>query len=279
MATTDTAETQYEMLRRLELSEEAHVALLDYCRAQGITFLSTPFDEGSADFLAALDVPALKIPSGEITNLPLLAHLARKGKPLILSTGMSTLGEVETALDAIRAAGNRDVIVLHCVSSYPASAGDVNLLAMRTLELAFGLPVGYSDHTMGAEVAFAAIALGACVLEKHFTLDRSAPGPDQQASLLPQELVELVRGVRSVESALGTGIKTPAGSEWETRSVARKSLVAEVDIEPGTVITALMVGTKRPGTGIPPAMLAGVIGRTARANIPSGTLLGWEMLQ
>ena len=275
---TDAEESQYDMLRRLELSTEAHQELIDYCREQGILFMSTPFDEESADALEALGVPGFKIASGEITNLPLLAHVARKKRPMIVSTGMACLGEVEAADGAISATGNRRFALLHCVSDYPALPGDANLRAMHTLQAAFGVPVGYSDHTEGAAVALAAAALGACIIEKHFTLDRSLPGPDHRASVEPEELSRLVQGIRTVEAALGHGRKEPARAEAATAAAARKSLVASRDIPAGTVLTDDLIAVKRPGTGLPPSMRPHLVGRTVRVPIPGGSLLMLEML-
>lgn len=278
LETTDTAESQYEMLRRLELSAEAFVELGAYCAQKGILFMSTPFDEESADFLNGLNIELFKIPSGEITNLPFLVHVARLGKPMIVSTGMSYLGEVEMALHAIRMTGNRHVMLLHCVSNYPALPADANLRAMHTLAAAFGVPVGFSDHTLGIEVALAAVTLGAVVIEKHITLDRTLPGPDHQASLEPNDLLALVRGIRKVESSLGNGRKEPAPSEINTASVVRRSLCAACDIPAGTVLTEALIAAKRPGTGLPPQMLRCLLGRRARVFIAGGTLLTLEML-
>jgi sialic acid synthase SpsE len=220
----------------------------------------------------------LKLPSGEITNLPFLAHVARKQVPVILSTGMSALGEVERAVEVFRAAGNRNLVLLHCVSNYPANPADCNLRAMWTLQSAFGVPVGFSDHTRGIEVALAAVALGACVIEKHFTLDRTLPGPDHQASLEPQEVTALVRGIRRVESALGDGRKTCQPNERSTAEVARKSIVAACDIPPAMLIDLGMLALRRPGNGLPPAMLPQVVGRTSRRAILAGSLISLEML-
>lgn len=278
LQTTGSDESQFAMLRRLELSPEAHRKLMDQCRQQGILFMSTPFDEESADFLADLGVTVFKIPSGEITNLPFLAHVARKGRPMIISTGMSNLGEVETAVRTIEEAGNQDLVLLHCVSNYPADPADVNLRAMHTMATAFNVPVGYSDHTPGIEVAIAAVALGACVIEKHFTLDCMLPGPDHRASLEPNGLAALVRGIRIVEAALGHGRKEPAASEANTAAITRKSLVAARDIPAGTTLTAELIAIKRPGAGLPPAMRPYLIGRTVRMTIPAGALLTLEML-
>jgi N-acetylneuraminate synthase len=274
--TTDPGESQFEMLKRLELPPQAHRELLAYCQGVGILFLSSPFDEQNADLLESLGVPAFKIPSGEIVNLPYLRHVAGKRRPLIVSTGMATLGEVEMAVRTIEESGNPGVVLLHCVSNYPARAADVNLCAMETMARAFRVPVGYSDHVPGNEVAFAAVALGACVIEKHFTLDRSLPGPDHRASLEPGELAALARGVRTVESALGDGRKRPAASEADTAAVARKSLVAARDLTAGTVLTDEMIAVKRPGTGLPPAMLPYVLGRKVRRPLQKDTLLTLE---
>ena len=270
-------ENQLEMLRRLELSEADFQTLADECRKNNILFLSTPFDEDSADFLASLDMAAFKISSGEITNLPFLDHVARKGKPVILSTGMSYLSEVDLAVRTIQTAGNHELILLHCTSNYPADPADVNLRAMLTLEQAFQTPVGFSDHTMGIEIPLAAVAMGASVIEKHFTLDRSLPGPDHQASLEPGELEALVKGIRKVEMSLGHGRKEPVEREANTAAVARKSIVARVDIPMGTIFNETHFRMMRPGTGLPSAMLQYVIGRTARVNIPAGALVTFEM--
>lgn len=277
--TTGSEESQLEMLQKLELSPNAHREIQAYCGKRGIPFLSTPFDEESADFLEGLHVPAFKIPSGEITNLPFLEHVARKGKPLIVSTGMSSMEEVESAVAVIRQAGNDDLALLHCVSAYPAEAADANLSAMRTMAQAFDVPIGYSDHTLGIEVALAAVALGAHVLEKHFTLDRNLPGPDHRASLEPDEMSALVRGVRTVEAAIGHGRKEPAACEADVAAVSRKSIVTACDIAAGTRINRDLLVMKNPGTGWAPSMLGQVIGRVAAKDIPADTLLTAEMLR
>ena len=275
---TGSGESQFEMLRRLELSAEAHRELLAYSRQHGILFMSTPFGEDSADLLDELGIAVFKIPSGEITNLPFLAHVARKEKPMIISTGMATLGEVETAMGVVRDAGARDLVLLHCVSNYPARPSDVNLRAMETMAAVFEVPVGYSDHTAGMEVALAAVALGACVLEKHVTLDRSLPGPDHRASLEPAEFAALVTGIRTVEGALGNGCKEPAASEAVMAAVARKSLVAARHIPAGSKLTEEMLAAKRPGTGLSPAMRSQLLGRVVSRDIPAGTLLTLDMI-
>ena len=279
LANTGGTESQFAMLKRLELLPEHHRTLLERCRRRGILFLSTPFDRASADLLEDLDLPAFKIPSGEITNRPLLEHIAAKGRPVILSTGMSSLEEVARAVDILRAGGSPEIVLLHCVSNYPADPRDVNLRAMATMARAFGLPVGYSDHTLGVEAALAAVALGASVIEKHFTLDRGLPGPDHPASAEPAELAALVRGARVVEAALGHGRKEPAASEANTREVARRSLVAAVDIPAGAALGPEMVALRRPGSGLAPERLGEVLGRRARRGIAAGELLALEMLQ
>ena len=226
--TTDAGESQHAMIRRLELTRDMHEALIAHCKSRGIQFFSTGFDPESIDLLAELGLDRFKIPSGEITNLPYLRHVGRYGKPVILSTGMATLGEIEAALEVLEQAGTpRDrITVLHCNTEYPTPMADVNLRAMLTIRDAFGVAVGYSDHTSGIEVAIAAVALGATVIEKHFTLDRNLPGPDHKASLEPDELKAMVAAIRNIEQALGDGIKRPSASEAKNKPIARKSLVA-----------------------------------------------------
>ena len=276
--TTDTSESFLDMMRSIELKPEQHPILMDYCRSKGILFLSSPFDEGSADLLSDLGVAAYKMPSGEITNLPFLAHVARKGKPMIVSTGMSNLGEVEAAVRVIHDAGNDQIILLQCVSNYPADPADANLRAMATMAAAFNTPVGYSDHTLGVEVALAAVALGASTIEKHLTLDRTLPGPDHRASVEPDEMKSLVRGLRTVESALGHGRKVAAESEQNTASVARKSIVAARHITAGSTLSEDDIAIKRPGTGLSPSLREFVIGKTVRADVPEGALITLETL-
>jgi N-acetylneuraminate synthase len=278
LQTTCATESQLDMIRPLQLSPQAHRELSDYSQERGVLFMSTPFDEDSVDLLDELGVPVFKIGSGEITNWPFLEYIARIGKPIILSTGMSYLSEVDEAVRVIRNAGCRQLLLLHCVSNYPAAPDDANLRAMETMMRAFQVPVGYSDHTPGIEVSLAATALGACVIEKHFTLDKNLPGPDHRASLEPSELAALIKGVRTVEAALGHGEKRPAASEVNTAAVARRSLVAAQDINAGTVVTREMIAIKRPGTGLPPAMHSYLVGRTTRTNIPADTLISLEML-
>jgi len=272
-------ESQLEMVRRLELSPDAFRELKEYCDRKGLLFMSSPFDDDSVDLLDQLGVRVFKIPSGEVVNHPFLENIARRGRPLIMSTGMCCLSEVDEAVRAIRRTGNEQLILLHCVSNYPANPADANLRAMHTMQAAFGVPVGYSDHTLGIEVALAAVAMGACVIEKHFTLDRTLPGPDHRASLEPEELAALVKSIRNVEAALGHGRKEPAASEAETAAVARRSLVAARDIDPGTVLAEWHIAVKRPGTGLPPSMRKYLIGRRARVMIPADTLLALEYLE
>jgi len=278
LETTDREESQVDMVRKYELSKAQHVELMAYCRSRELPFFSTAFEEGGVDLLDELGVEVFKIPSGEITNIPLLEHVSAKGKPILLSTGMSSLGEVERAVEIILGAGGHDLALLHCVSNYPAPFEDANLRAIRTMRDAFGLPVGYSDHTPGIEIAVAAVALGACIVEKHFTLDRRLPGPDHQASLEPEDLKAMVAAVRNVEKGLGDGVKRPMPSEMNTRDVARKSLVAARPIRAGAVLTEDMIAAKRPGTGISPAEMGYVIGRKIVRDIQEDELLSWEMI-
>ena len=275
---TDRLESQVEMVRKYELSRAQHLELIEHCRGAGVPFFSTAFDHEGVDLLAELGMGLYKVPSGEITNLPLLEHIAAKGKPIILSTGMSYLGEVERAVQAIRAQGVDEVVLLHCVSNYPARPADSNLRAMQTMCRALALPVGYSDHTPGIEVAVAAVAMGACVIEKHYTVDQTLPGPDHRASLEPAELKAMVSAIRNVESAMGDGVKRPMHSEENTRDVARKSLVAAAAIGAGTTISAEMLHVKRPGTGISPVELEYVVGRKTLCEIEGDEPLAWEML-
>jgi N-acetylneuraminate synthase/N,N'-diacetyllegionaminate synthase len=263
--------TQLDMLAALELSEDAHRRLIKECHDHRILFLSSPFDDESADMLERLGVAAFKVGSGELTNHPLLARLAAKRKPVILSTGMASLDEVTAAVDAFREAEGHQFALLHCVSAYPANPADVNLRAITTLQNKFPVPIGYSDHTLGNEVAFAAVAMGACIIEKHFTLDRTMVGPDHQASANPEELAELVRGIRKIEAALGNGQKVPAMAEQDVAKVARKSLVYTHSLPAGTVIRPNHLTALRPGDGIPPSDAPMVIGRTLSRAVKTYT--------
>jgi sialic acid synthase SpsE len=269
---------QREMLKGLELSRAAHERLIERARQRSVLFLSTPFDEISADLLEALGVVAFKLPSGELTNLPFLRHVARKGRPMIVSTGMADIGEVAGAVAAIEGEGNRQIVLLHCVSQYPADPAQANLRAMATMQAAFGYPAGYSDHTLGAAVAIAAAALGAAVIEKHFTLDRRLEGPDHRASLEPAELGAMIAGIRTASAALGDGRKRAQASERDTAAVARKSVVTVADVPAGEQIGSHRLALRRPGTGIAPACLELVAARRAVRRLPANTLLQWSDL-
>jgi N-acetylneuraminate synthase/N,N'-diacetyllegionaminate synthase len=272
-AATGEEESQQEMLRALELSAETHRRLQRRAQEHGLLFLSTPFDAASADLLEELGVPAFKVASPDLTNLPFLEYLAAKGRPLIVSTGMAELSEVEAALAALARVGATDVVLLQCVSSYPAPAAEQNLRTIPALAARFGVPVGFSDHTTGGAAALAAVALGACLLEKHFTLDRTLPGPDHAASLEPAELAGLVRDVREVEAALGDGVKRPTPAERENRELVRRSLAAAVDLPAGTLLERSMLTALRPGTGIAPSRIDEVVGRRLRRSVAGGELL------
>jgi len=263
--TTGNSETQHQMLSRLEISANMHHELIAYCAIRNIGFFSTGFDIESVNFLMSLGINHFKIPSGEITNLPYLRHIGQFSKPVIISTGMATMGDIEAAIDVLEQAGTvRSLItVLHCTTEYPTPMAEVNLRAMQSMQASFGVAVGYSDHTAGIEVSIAAAALGATVIEKHFTLDRNLPGPDHKASLEPDELKAMVSAIRNVEIALGDGIKRLTPSEARNKPVARKSLVASKSIKVGEVLSAENITTKRPGTGISPMTWDAVMGRKA----------------
>lgn len=275
-AATSEAESQREMIARLELSREDHIALIEEAQGAGITFFSTGFDEDSIDLLMDLGIDRIKVPSGELTNLPLLRHMASKGLPVILSTGMASMGEIEDAIRVMEEGGvpRSQITVLHCNTQYPTPMEDVNLPAMASIRSAFGVDVGYSDHTMGTELAIAAVALGATVIEKHFTLDRGLPGPDHLASLEPDELAEMVRAIRNIELAMsGDGIKRPSPSEAPNRPIARKSIVAARAIAAGEIFSADNLAAKRPGTGISPMRWDEVIGKPAMRAFEADELI------
>lgn len=276
---TGKQESQIDMLRGLVLPHEEHKALKEYAEGKGLVFISTPFSIKDADFLAELGMVAYKIPSGEITNTPFLAHVAKKGRPILLSTGMSTLEEVREALSVLRDNGAADIAIFHCTSMYPTPAQHINLRAMQTLAAEFGLPTGLSDHSEGVAVSVAAAALGACILEKHYTLSRSMPGPDHKASLEPAELKAMIAAIREVEQALGSPEKKPVGAELDTAAVARKSVVSKRAVAAGAVLSLDDVYIVRPGTGILPKHLGEVVGKTAKQDIAAGTPLAWEMLK
>ncbi len=267
--------SQHEMLSRLELTEEMHHELIAHCHTREINFLSTGFDIESVDLLKALGQKIFKIPSGEITNLPYLRHIGQIGLPVILSTGMSTMGDIESALDALEQAGtSRKIItVLHCTTEYPTSMQEVNLHAMQSIHQAFGVAMGYSDHTSGIEVSIAAVALGASVIEKHFTLDRNLPGPDHKASLEPYELKNMVTAIRNIELAMGDGVKRLTPSEVRNKPIGRKSLVASQTIKAGDIFSPKNITAKRPGTGISPMQWDDVIGRAAARDYSINELI------
>lgn len=265
------ATSQYLMLKELELKYADYRRLAQYAKQRGILFLSTPDEEDSADFLEKLGVRIFKIGSGEITNLPFLAYIAKKKRPVILSTGMSTLAEVEAAVKTIEATGNKELTLLHCVSDYPADPAVCNLAAMNTLRTAFGYPVGYSDHTMGSAVSVAAVALGACVIEKHLTLDKKMKGPDHKASLSPKEFTAFVKDLREAESALGTGRKEPTPNELKTKKVVQKSIVTSRAIGAGKTLRAADLILRRASTGLPVSAMSLVLGRRTARALPAET--------
>lgn len=275
-ATTDAKESQFDMIRRLELSPEVFCDLAAHCRRRKIELMSSPFDLDSIDFLAATGMKTFKIPSGQITDLPYLRRLGALGHRIILSTGMCTLDDVAAAVDVLEQAGTKRhrIALLHCTTEYPAPYDEINLKAMETLAEAFpGVPVGYSDHTPGIEIAVAATAMGAVIIEKHFTLDRHMEGPDHRASLEPSELGQMIRALRHVSQALGDGIKRPTPSELKNRDIARKSIVASRPIAAGEILTAENLTTKRPGTGLSPMLWDSVIGTPAPRALQKDDLL------
>ena len=272
---TDILESQFDMLRKLELNEAAHKSLMKYCKKKRIMFMSTPFDLESIDLLSKLGFSVFKIPSGELTNLPYLKKIGALNKKIIMSTGMSTMGEVQNALNVLLSAGTKrsDITILHCNTGYPTPIEDANLRAIPAIQKALKVKVGYSDHTPGIEAAIGAVALGAQVIEKHFTLDRNMPGPDHRASLEPEEFKMMVRGIRNIESALGSGIKCPSKSESKNIRIARKSIVASGDIRKGERFSSSNISVKRPGTGISPMKWNYVLGRTAKKDFNADELI------
>lgn len=267
---------QYNMLKKLELSLEDHIELKKYCDEKSIMFLSTPFDEESVDLLEQIGVSLYKVSSGDLTNIPLLQYIASKNKPIILSTGMANLGEIEYAIYAIKEVSNIEIKLLHCTSNYPTKYEDVNLKAMHTLKNAFNLEVGYSDHTNGIEIPIAAVAMGAQIIEKHFTIDKNMEGPDHKASLNPFELKEMVSSIRHIEQAFGNGIKKCNKNEKNTRKIARKSIVLCKPIKKDQVIERSCLTCKRPGTGISPKYINKLIGKIANIDMEKEYLISWE---
>jgi N,N'-diacetyllegionaminate synthase len=272
-------ESVYEIFKRIELPREWHSELVEYSRKKGLIFLSSPFDEEAVDLLDKLDVPAFKVASGELTNLPLIKYMARKGKPLIVSTGAATMDEVEEAVSVIKNEGNKKIVLLHCVVNYPAAPEDANLLAMNALKKKFKLPVGYSDHILGIAAPLAATALGAVMIEKHFTLSRRLPGPDHFYALEPNELKMMVDGIRSVEKMRGASTKKPAKAEMEMRKLARRSIFAKVDIPAGAVIKREMLVILRPAIGLEPKHLEGIVGMKTKVYIRRFESITWEKIQ
>ena len=271
--TTDAAESQLDMLRKLSLSEDEFVLLKAYCDEVDIGFISTPFDLESIDFLEKLNMDFWKIPSGEITNLPYLEKIAETKRKVILSTGMSDIQEIKEAVKVLEANGTTEIILLHCNTQYPTPYEDVNLSAMSTIAKATDKDVGYSDHTKGIEVPIAAVAMGATVIEKHFTLDKTMDGPDHKASLEPEELTQMVRAIRHIEKAVGTGKKEPTASEKGNKAIARKSIVAACKITKGEVFSESNITTKRPGNGISPMKWHEVLGKTAPKDFDEDELI------
>ncbi len=268
----------YEVVKKCELPRAWQLELARYVRERGLIFLSTPFDYQAVDELDSLGVPAFKWASSEINDLPLLKYAAAKGKPMLISTGMCNLADVQEAVEAVRSTGNNDIILLHCTALYPTPPDQVNLRAMDTLREAFHLPVGFSDHTLGLTASIAAVARGARVIEKHFTLNRQLEGPDHKFALEPEELKDLVKAIREVEACLGSPEKRPTLGEEAKLPLSRRSIIAAVDIPKGRTITSDMLIIKRPGYGIPPKFLDVVVGRQARADIPKDTPIRWDMV-
>ena len=274
--TTDENESQYDMLKKLELSKEEHIILKEYCEKKNINFMSTPFSFDTVDLLEEINVDIYKIGSSDTNNLPLLKYIAQKNKPIILSTGMSTLTEVSEAVDTILNTGNDKLVLLHCVSNYPAEYENVNLIAMDTMKYAFNIETGYSDHTLGVEVPIAAAARGAAVIEKHFTLDKNMEGPDHKASLNPKELKNMVRSVRNIETSLGNGIKEPTKNEKKNLKTVRKSLVSNKLLEKGSKIKVEDIDIKRPGTGIEPKFMDVIKDMKLIRDVKKDQILTWE---
>ncbi|SCY04991.1 N-acetylneuraminate synthase [Lachnospiraceae bacterium XBB2008] len=272
-ASTDSGESQLEMLRKLALSREDHKELIEHAKNLGIQFISTPFDLESINFLDSLGIPFFKVPSGEITNLPYLEKIAGLGKPVVLSTGMSTIDEIRDAMKILESGDCHDISILHCNTEYPTPYKDVNLSAMDTLRQEFGVTVGYSDHTLGIEVPVAAVAMGAEIIEKHFTLDRNMEGPDHKASLIPDELKAMVKAIRNIELAIGDPEKKVSESERKNIAIARKSIVAKRDIQKGENLTSYNITVKRPGNGISPMKWYEVIGTKAIRDFEEDELI------
>jgi N,N'-diacetyllegionaminate synthase len=280
-STTGVEENQLEMVKKLELSFNDFIELKAYCESKGIMFLSTPFDMDSIEFLETLKMGLWKVPSGEITNLPYLQKIGSFGEEVIFSTGMSTLGDIENALDILVKSGTarENITILHCNTEYPTPMGDVNLKAMQTIKSAFGVNIGYSDHTLGIEVSVAAVALGAAVIEKHFTLDKTMSGPDHLASLEPAELTAMVESIRNIEKALGSAVKLPSASESKNINIARKSIHLSKDIKKGHVFTMSDLTVKRPGNGMSPLFINEVVGCVAKEDLLEDSILNFKDIE
>jgi len=272
-------ESMYEIFKQIELPREWHRELAEYASKKSLIFLSSPFDEEAVDLLDELGVPAFKVASGEITNFPLIKYMARKGKPLIVSTGAATMNEVEEAVSVIRKTRNKKIVLLHCVANYPAAPEDANLLAMNALKQKFRLPVGYSDHTLEIAAPLAAVALGAVMIEKHFTLSRKLPGPDHFYAIEPNELKVMVDSIRAVEKMRGKPIKKPAKAELEIRKLARRSIFAKVDIPAGATIKKEMLVILRPAVGLAPKYFGKIIGKRAKADIKQYEPITWNKIK
>lgn len=271
--------SQFAMLKQYELSREDHLEMRDYCQNSGIEFLSSAFHSEAVDLLDDIGVSAYKTPSGEITNLAYLRYIAAKGRPMIISTGMATMAEIAHGLEAVRSAGDPDVILLQCLSNYPADPAEVNLSAMQSISRAFGVPVGYSDHTTGIAVSIGAVALGACVIEKHITIDKTLPGPDHKASIEPDEFKEMVDGMRVIEAAIGDGVKRPMPSEIGTREIARKSLCSTGPLSEGTVLREEHIALLRPGTGLAPELAPYILGRRVLRDVEAAQPITADLLE
>ena len=271
-------EKQLDMIKKFELNYEDFKILKDYCDVKEIMFLSTPHSLDAIDFLESL-IPIYKIGSGDLTNIPFLRKIAGKRKPIILSTGMANLGEIEEAIWAVEEEGNRDILLLHCISNYPTKIEDVNLRVIQTLNEAFKFPVGLSDHTLSTVIPAVAVALGACIIEKHFTLDKAMEGPDHKSSLEPEELKEMIKNIKEVEKALGNGIKKPTKEEEKIKKIVRKSIVAKVDIPKGSTIEEKMIEIKRPGNGISPKHIDKIIGSRVRVDIHKDEIIKWDEIE
>ncbi len=268
----------HKLFKSLELGKDKWVELAGLSERLGLIFFASSFGKESADLSQELGMPVFKVASGDLTYLSFLEYLAKKDKPIILSTGMGTIAEVDEALNVIYGAGNKEVILLHCVSNYPADEKDTNLRAIETLKQVFQVPVGLSDHTEGISIPAAAVALGAKVIEKHFTLDKNLPGPDHKCSLTPDQFKQMIKTIRAVELALGNAVKVPSKSEKEVRDAARRSIIAKVDIAEGSILREEMLKVVRPGTGIPPKYIGLIIGRKAKKDISAEEVLTWDKI-